>query len=99
MNVNALGQLASWIDFCQYRLMSIQPAEPMTEPQACCSPLVTQAMDSAEAEDLSRLLKALADPVRLRLLSMIGAASGGEVSVCDLTDGVALSHPASQPHP
>jgi len=98
MNVNALNQLASWIDFCQYRLMSIQTAEPMTEPQACCSPLVTQAMDSAEAEDLSRLLKALADPVRLRLLSMIGAASGGEVCVCDLTDAFELTQPTISHH-
>ena len=98
MNVDALAKLASWIDFCQYRLMSIQIAEPMTEPQACCSPLVTQAMDSAEAEDLSRLLKALADPVRLRLLSMIGAASGGEVCVCDLTDAFELTQPTISHH-
>jgi ArsR family transcriptional regulator, arsenate/arsenite/antimonite-responsive transcriptional repressor len=98
MNVDALAQLASWIDFCQYRLMSIQTGEPMTEPQACCSPLVTQAMDSAEAEDLSRLLKALADPVRLRLLSMIGAASGGEVCVCDLTDAFELTQPTISHH-
>ena len=70
----------------------------MTEPQACCSPLVTQVMDSAEADDLSRLLKALADPVRLRLLSMIGAASGNEACVCDLTDAFELSQPTISHH-
>jgi ArsR family transcriptional regulator len=55
-------------------------------------------MDSAEAEDLSRLLKALADPVRLRLLSMIGASSGGEVCVCDLTDAFELTQPTISHH-
>jgi ArsR family transcriptional regulator, arsenate/arsenite/antimonite-responsive transcriptional repressor len=54
----------------------------------CCTPLVRQALDGQAATDLARMFKALGDPVRLRLLSMIasqrGADGSGEVCVCDL---------------
>jgi ArsR family transcriptional regulator len=54
----------------------------------CCTPLVAQALDERAATELSRMFKALGDPVRLRLLSMIasqgGAEGPGEVCVCDL---------------
>ena len=54
----------------------------------CCTPLVRQALDEQGATELARMFKALGDPVRLRLLSMIaskdGADGSGEVCVCDL---------------
>lgn len=57
-------------------------------PDQCCAPLVRQALDEQSATELSRMFKALGDPVRLRLLSMIasqgGAEGSGEVCVCDL---------------
>jgi ArsR family transcriptional regulator len=53
----------------------------------CCSPIAEQALDEAHAHDLSRMFKALGDPIRLRLLSRITAAPAGEICVCDLTSG------------
>ena len=51
----------------------------------CCAPLVRQPLDETEAVDLARVFKALSDPVRLRLLSLIASYAGGEACVCDLT--------------
>ena len=55
-------------------------------------------MSAADAEALARVFKALADPVRLRLISMITAAEGGEACVCDLTVGFELSGPTISHH-
>jgi ArsR family transcriptional regulator len=60
--------------------------------------LVSGALTAAEAADLARVLKALGDPVRLRLLSMIGAHEGGEACVCELTDAFDLSAPTISHH-
>jgi ArsR family transcriptional regulator, arsenate/arsenite/antimonite-responsive transcriptional repressor len=65
--------------------------------QACCAPLVREPLDAGQAVELSRLFKALGDPARLRLLSMI-ASSGGEVCVCELTDGFDLTGPTISHH-
>ena len=51
----------------------------------CCAPLVRQPLDETAAVDLARTFKALSDPVRLRLLSLIASCAGGEACVCDLT--------------
>src|SRR3954454_24238593 len=51
---------------------------------ACCSPLTGTPMSADQAEQVAPLLKALADPVRLRLVSLIAASVGGEACVCDL---------------
>jgi ArsR family transcriptional regulator, arsenate/arsenite/antimonite-responsive transcriptional repressor len=58
---------------------------PLVGTPACCAPLVRQPLDETEAVDLARLFKALSDPVRLRLLSLITSYAGGEACVCDLT--------------
>jgi ArsR family transcriptional regulator, arsenate/arsenite/antimonite-responsive transcriptional repressor len=67
--------------------MSKQP-QMLPVVDQCCTPLVRQALDEHAATELSRMFKALGDPVRLRLLSMIasqgGAEGPGEVCVCDL---------------
>ena len=55
-------------------------------------------LSSAEAEALARVFKALADPVRLRLLSMIAGAHDGEACVCELTVGFQLSGPTISHH-
>ena len=52
----------------------------------CCAPLACEPLSDAGAEDLAPLFKAVADPVRLRLLSLIACHEGGESCVCDLTD-------------
>lgn len=65
---------------------------------ACCSPLTATAMSALQAERIAPLLKALADPVRLRLLSMVAAHADGEACVCDLNDAFDLSQPTISHH-
>lgn len=62
-----------------------------TEQTACCVPRVTQSLSPADAEQAARVFKALGDPTRVRLLSLIAAGEGGEACICDLTDPVGLS--------
>jgi len=64
----------------------------------CCAPLAQGALDQAEAEDLAGRLKALADPARLRLLSMLLAAQGQEACTCDLVEPLGLSQPTVSHH-
>ncbi|NJP42879.1 ArsR/SmtB family transcription factor [Actinacidiphila epipremni] len=68
------------------------------EPAACCSPMVREPLDAADAVDLARMFKALADPVRLRLLSLIASHEGGEACVCDLTGPFDVSQPTISHH-
>lgn len=64
----------------------------------CCTPVTGSTMSAKDAERTARTLKALADPVRLRLLSIIAAHDGGEACVCDLTEPVGLSQPTVSHH-
>ena len=71
----------------------------ITDDAACCGTLATDtAMDPAQAETTASLLKAVADPVRLRLLSLIRTYKDGEACVCDLTPAVGLSQPTVSHH-
>ncbi|GII57467.1 transcriptional regulator [Planotetraspora thailandica] len=65
---------------------------------ACCAPLVSQPLNEAETMELAPLFKALADPVRLRLLSLIASHEGGEACVCDLTVPFDLTAPTISHH-
>jgi ArsR family transcriptional regulator len=62
----------------------------------CCTP-GEPALDRAEAEALAARLKAVADPSRLRMLSML-AASDGEICVCDLADAIGVTQPTASHH-
>lgn len=64
----------------------------------CCSPLTEGALEPDEAERLARIFKALGDPTRVRLLSMIAAHPGQEACVCDLIEPVGLSQPTVSHH-
>jgi len=64
----------------------------------CCAPIVRAAISARDAETLARTLKAVADPARLRLLSLVAAHEGGEACVCDLTDPIGLSQPTVSHH-
>jgi ArsR family transcriptional regulator, arsenate/arsenite/antimonite-responsive transcriptional repressor len=68
------------------------------ETVACCSPLVREPLSTERAERVAPLLKALADPVRLRLVSIVAASEGGEACVCDLNDAFDLSQPTISHH-
>jgi ArsR family transcriptional regulator, arsenate/arsenite/antimonite-responsive transcriptional repressor len=65
---------------------------------ACCSPVVGQVIAPAAAETLAAGLKALADPTRLRLVSLVAAHEDQEACVCDLTEPVGLSQPTVSHH-
>ena len=71
--------------------------EPTTAAD-CCPTLLTSAVDEQEAIQLARVFKALGDPVRLRLLSMIASHPKGEACVCDLTAAFDLSQPTISHH-
>ncbi len=77
---------------------------PQTLPMAsdetltCCSPLAHEPLSADAALELAGTLKAIADPTRLRLLSLIQAHEGGEACVCDLTTPVGLTQPTISHH-
>ena len=71
-------------------------ALPLAED--CCTPLLREPLTPGQAADLARILKALADPTRLRLVSMVAAHEGGEACVCDLTDPLGLTQPTISHH-
>jgi ArsR family transcriptional regulator len=65
---------------------------------ASCPPLLARPLDPSEAAQLAGALKVLADPARLRLLSLIQAQPGNEACVCHLTDPLRLSQPTVSHH-
>ena len=75
-------------------LAVISPAESA----ACCAPLSAQPLTMEQAEQVAPLLKALADPVRLRLMSLVASRQGGEACVCDLNEAFDLSQPTISHH-
>jgi ArsR family transcriptional regulator, arsenate/arsenite/antimonite-responsive transcriptional repressor len=71
----------------------------MSDPGlACCTPLSGTAMSAEQAEQVVPLLKALADPVRLRLVSLIASSASGEACVCDLNDAFDLTQATISHH-
>jgi ArsR family transcriptional regulator, arsenate/arsenite/antimonite-responsive transcriptional repressor len=64
----------------------------------CCAPLTQARVPTETARALAPAFKALGDPVRLQLLSMIASAEGGEVCVCELTPAFALTGPTISHH-
>lgn len=65
---------------------------------ACCAPLSCRPLSESEAAELAPLFKAIADPVRLRLLSLIACHEDGETCVCDLTAAFDLTPPTISHH-
>jgi ArsR family transcriptional regulator, arsenate/arsenite/antimonite-responsive transcriptional repressor len=66
--------------------------------EECCAPLTREPLTEGDALDLAPLFKALGDPVRLRLLSLIACHEGGEACVCELTDTFDVSAPTISHH-
>lgn len=65
---------------------------------ACCAPVVRGPLGEQDAAELSRMFKALSDPIRLRLLSLIASHAGGEACVCDLIGPFDVSQPTISHH-
>jgi ArsR family transcriptional regulator len=81
--------------------VAVSPTDPgllIADLAACCSPITGQVLDPEAAARLAGVLKALAEPTRLRLVSLIAAHDDAEACVCDLTDPVGLSQPTVSHH-
>ncbi|MVU80897.1 metalloregulator ArsR/SmtB family transcription factor [Nocardia sp. ET3-3] len=78
--------------------MSKQELPVIASTTGCCATTVTSALEPEAAAALAATFKALGDPVRLRLLSLIAAAGGEEVCVCELTPAFDLSQPTISHH-
>lgn len=78
--------------------MSTLTLLPVIDVAACCAPLTRDPMSQSQAEDLARSLKAIADPARLRLISIIAASEGQEACVCDLTEPLKIGQPTVSHH-
>lgn len=73
-------------------------AAKQTDQQVCCAPLLAAPMSDSDAEELARGFHALADPARLRLLSLIAAQQEGEVCACELVEPLGKSQPTVSHH-
>ena len=76
------------------RLATMEPGQP--EP--CCPSVLDSPLDTAQAAELAAGFTALADPVRLRVLSILAAAPEGEVCVCDFVEPLGKSQPTVSHH-
>ncbi len=72
--------------------------QPVGTAAVCCTPLAREPLTGGEAAILAPVFKALADPVRLRLFSLIASFAGGQACVCDLTDAFDVSQPTISHH-
>lgn len=75
-------------------LLELTPVQTV----ACCSPLTKEPLSADVSERIAPLLKALADPVRLRLMSLVASHADGEACVCDLQEAFDLSQPTISHH-
>jgi ArsR family transcriptional regulator len=87
---------------CQHRRMSYSKVLPKQPPMAadvapCCPPLTERPLSAEEAVRTAAMFKALGDPVRLRLFSLVASHEGGEACVCDISD-VGVSQPTVSHH-
>ncbi len=74
------------------------PLDPRPAAGVCCSPLLQEPITASQAAGLAQLLKALADPTRLRLVSLVAAHEDGEACVCELTEPLGLTQPTISHH-
>ncbi len=82
----------------QRALLEAPGDSPQAVAEVCSVPLVGEPLDEVTAASLARVFRAMGDPVRLRLVSLIGAHQGGEMCVCDLTSAFDLTQPTISHH-
>ena len=80
--------------------MTVRELPVLDQPEvvACCAPLAAEVLTESDAELLARQFAALADPVRLRLVSLLATDEGGAVCACDLVEPVGRSQPTVSHH-
>jgi ArsR family transcriptional regulator len=72
--------------------------DPVSTDSTCCAPLAQAPLSAGDAQQLAARLKALADPARLRLVSILLASDGQQACTCDLTEPLGLSQPTVSHH-
>jgi ArsR family transcriptional regulator len=77
--------------------MPSAPLPLLTDAAACCAP-PGSGLDADSAQRLAAVLRVIAEPTRLRLLSLVAAQDAGECCICDLTEPVGLSQPTVSHH-
>jgi ArsR family transcriptional regulator len=87
-----------FFDICRYSCRMVSRTTITLDPIACCAPVRTDVLDEAQAVLLAHSFAALADPIRLRLLSHIAASGGAEVCACDLVEPSGRSQPTVSHH-
>ncbi|WP_331501452.1 metalloregulator ArsR/SmtB family transcription factor [Nocardioides sp.] len=99
--LTAVSPVAADIDGCQHRrvsksriLIDLTPVQTV----ACSAPLTQEPLSAERAEGIAPLVKALADPVRLRLVSLVASHQDREACVCELNDAFDLSQPTISHH-
>lgn len=76
-----------------------KPRLPKADGSGCdAAPLVREPLSCDSAIELAAILKALSDPVRLRLLSVVASHTGGEACVCDISVGIDVTQPTISHH-
>ena len=98
----SIGRLHRRLSICA-RMGFVTAVAPVSRQELpvltdCCSPVVRQVIDPAGADLLASRFKALGDPTRLRLISLVAAHPDGEACVCDLIEPVGLSQPTVSHH-
>jgi ArsR family transcriptional regulator len=78
-------------------MLTVLP-HPATDTAECCATTPGEALTAEESNSIARTFKALGDPTRVRLLSLIAASRDGEACICDLTEPVGLSQPTVSHH-
>jgi ArsR family transcriptional regulator len=78
--------------------MTLMELLPVRDVTACCSPLTGEVLSQQNAASLASSLKALADPARLRIISMVAAHDNAEVCVCELTEPLDLQQSTVSHH-
>lgn len=91
------------IDECQCEvhngaMNTTATVEPMAERDSCCTPVGGEAISEPRAHAIAHQLKAIADPTRLRLVSLISSSENSEACVCNLTDPIGLGQPTVSHH-
>ena len=81
------------IDVCQY----VGAMQLIAQIEECCR-VLEAALSEEEAATVASMLRVLADPARLRLISMIASQPEGEACVCNLIDPIGLSQPTVSHH-
>lgn len=78
--------------------MPVAELLPIRDVSVCCAPLTRETISASDADQVAVTLRALADPARLRIISMVAAHDTSEACVCDLTEPLGLAQPTVSHH-